>query len=122
MPEPTTAVRRPLPPPLDFPYPPCSICGNDTSYEEGFYCAPCGASWPSEGAPEGEWDEEPNAEQCPSEHRPWAAEKYAGMPALHQMVYRCSLDAGHADAGRGADRHVHPDWQDGWTDTEAVTQ
>jgi hypothetical protein len=111
---------RPLPPPLEFPIPPCSICGEECQLDENFYCPMCGATWPTEGAPEGEWNDEPKADQCPSEHRPWAAEKYANIPILRAKVYRCVLDAGHADAGRGADRHLHPEWQDGWTDAEAV--
>lgn len=116
---PAETLRRPLPPPLDFPYPPCSVCGEDTTFEEVFYCAPCGASWDEHGAPEGEW-EDPAAEQCPSTHRPWAGEKYANIPILREKVYRCALELGHAEAERGAKRHIHPEWQDGWTDAEAA--
>lgn len=114
-------MSRPLPPPLEFPYPPCSICGEDVQLEDNsFFCAPCGASWPTEGAPEGEWDDYPAAEQCPSEYRPWADEKYANIPILREKVYRCALDVGHIEADRGAGKHMHPEWQDGWTDKESA--
>lgn len=113
-------MSRPLPPPLDFPYPPCSICGEECHLtDDTFTCPACGASWPTVGAPEGEWTDNPDAAQCPSTYRPWADAKYAGIPILHFQTYRCALDYGHADADRGAGRHVHPEWQDGWTDKEA---
>lgn len=116
----TPAETRPLPPPLDFPYPPCSICGEECQLEDNsFRCAPCGASWPTDGAPEGDWDE-PKAQPCMSTYRPWAAQRYADMPILHQQVYRCALEAGHVAAERGAAKHVDPEWRDGWTDKEAM--
>jgi len=109
--------KRPLPPPLDFPYPPCSICGEECLLESGFYCPMCGASWPTTGAPEGDW-EEPAAERCPSTIRPWVSNRF--YPSLQGLVYRCVLDVGHTEAERGAERHRHPDYSDGWTGDEEV--
>lgn len=38
------------PPELDFPYPPCSVCGLDTWHDgDGFRCDECGISWSNNG-------------------------------------------------------------------------
>lgn len=113
-------MSRPLPPPLEFATPPCSICGKSTEYEDGsFYCYDCLACWPSEGAPEGEWYEDPGRllDQCPSVMRPWADSVI--YQRLRDRSYRCVLDAGHLEGERGTDRHRHPEWSEGWTDKQA---
>lgn len=110
-------MSRPLPPPLEFPYPPCSICGEECQLEGSWYCPACGADWPTEGAHlyDGTWDE-PKAEQCTSVIRPW--DDSERFPDLKDIEYRCILDEGHLHAGRGSELHQHPEWYDGWKDTD----
>lgn len=116
-------MPRPLPPPLEFPYPPCSICGTECElHDNSFYCIACDAGWPTEGAPEGYWWVNDETEQCPSTYRPWKAQEYAYLGLLCETVHRCILEAGHLDAGRGADKHMHPGWADGWTDKDAEAE
>lgn len=111
-------MTRQPPPPLEFPYPPCSICGEECQLDDYWYCPSCGASWPTEGAHlyDGEWTE-PKAEQCLSQIRPWEHEER--FPNIRDTEYRCVLEDGHRNDGRGADLHRHPEYCDGWKDTDA---
>ena len=101
------ATKRPMPPPLEPRCPPCSICGEDTHYEDGFICEPCGAAWDSENYNHdaGEWID--GETQCP-----WALAYWrdsAEYPHLRDIVYRCLLTDGHEG------KHQHPDFIGGWT-------
>lgn len=103
-----TAISRPKPPPLEPRCPPCSICGEDTRYEDGFVCEPCGAAWDSENYnhDDGEWID--SGDQCP-----WALAYWrdsAQYPHLQNIVYRCLLTEAHAG------KHQHPDFIGGWDD------
>lgn len=105
----TSTNQRPAPPPLEPRCPPCSICGEDTTYEDGFVCEPCGASWDSENYHHepGQWlnGEEP---QCP-----WALAYWRDnttYPHLRDIVYRCLLTEAHEG------KHQHPDFIGGWDD------
>ena len=111
-----TDTKRPLPPPLEFRTPDCSICGEETVFEEGFYCENCQAAWDEHGAPEGEWYEDPKreAEQCPSIHRPYPDNANERLAAIE---YHCVLELGHAD--RDVPLHQAPDSWGGWKDSEA---
>lgn len=107
---------RPLPPPLAFDDPPCSVCGEGTHLEDGAYtCDRCGASWDAFTAADepGGWDGD-ETEQCPSQMRPYA-DQYRRLPeSMRGRTYRCALTVGHDK------RHLHPEWQRGWTNAEAV--
>lgn len=109
----TAAIpSRPAPPPLEHPLPPCPLCGEDTDYDDGFYCAPCGASWDSDRSHldgYSSWDD-PDAEQCPATVRPWADS--IRYPTLAGVVWRCLLTVGH-DGGRHASGEG-----DIWTDAD----
>lgn len=103
---------RPAPPPLEHPVPPCSLCGEETVYDDGFYCLDCEASWDSDLSHldgYSSWDD-PAAEQCPATVRPWAGS--TRYPALADTVWRCLLSTGHA-----GDRHCNGEGNS-WTDTE----
>ena len=108
-------MSRPVPPSLEFPTPPCSICGEDTEYDDGFHCPYCEAYWSKDGAPEGEWYA-PKAEQCRSVLRPW--EDRPEYPTIQDTEYRCFLEEGHRELDRGAVLHRHPEEYGGWKDTD----
>lgn len=106
--QPTTS-QRPKPPPLEPRCPPCSICGEDTTYEDGsFVCEPCGAAWGSEDYhyEPGEWTD--GGRQCP-----WALAYWRDnttYPHMRDIVYRCLLSEGHVG------KHQSPDFIGGWDD------
>jgi hypothetical protein len=107
-----TTPKRPVPPPLAFVPPNCSICGEETRVEDGYYCDNCEATWDYDGAPDGAWIEL-DAEQCPSIHKPYPNDTNERLAAIE---YRCLLEADHAN--RGVDTHQHPQSWDGWKDPE----
>lgn len=79
-------MGRPQPPPLEYQYPLCGICGHEvTSYDpDSFNCEGCDATWPTGASADGAWNE-PDAERCPSTH-------------YHEYLketFRCVLTAGH---------------------------
>ena len=85
---------------LEFPYPPCSLCGEDTYHDgDGLRCDPCGASWSSSGGG-GTWDE-PDALACPATHKPF---DYPGLDEKYENIRHhvkwCMLPAGHDDKHR----------------------
>lgn len=93
---------RPAPPELEFPYPPCSLCGEDTYHDgDGFRCDPCGASWGDRG--EGWWDE-PDLPACPASYKPFdrpdLEEKYEG---IRHHAFRCILPVAHVGKHRDRD-------------------
>lgn len=106
-------IKRTPPPPLEFRTPPCSICGEDTDYEDGFVCNECGAYWDADNAHlnKGEWHD-PDATQCTSVLTPWPNDT---NPALREVRYRCILADDHEP-----DKHRHPEWYDTWADKKAV--
>lgn len=109
----TPVPSRPAPPPLEHPLPPCPLCGEDTDYDDGFYCVDCGASWDSDLSHlEGYsyWDE-PSAGQCPATVRPYAGS--INYPDLDGLVWRCLLTICHE-----SDRHRNGEGDD-WTDAYA---
>lgn len=67
--DPIHTGTRPPPPELEFPYPPCSLCGGATDYDDGFRCRPCGVSWSNDGR-DGSWDE-PELKVCASTNKPF---------------------------------------------------
>lgn len=85
---------RPAPPELEFPYPPCSLCGGGTEYDEGFFCRSCGAQWDSSGR-NGGWDE-PDLKACGATRKPFdrpdLAPEHEGI--RHHMDY-CIREEGH---------------------------
>ncbi|WP_027933713.1 hypothetical protein [Amycolatopsis thermoflava] len=87
--EPKTTRRVP-PPPIEHRAPDCSICGEETHWDDGgFGCEDCGAWWPEEavGREEpGEWNDE-DERQCR-----WVIQPYADHPVherLRPFTYRC---------------------------------
>ena len=61
---------RPSPPELEFPYPPCPLCGEDTYHDgDSFRCDPCGAHWADNGA-SGAWME-PHLKVCGATRKPF---------------------------------------------------
>lgn len=93
--------KRPTPPELDFPYPPCSICGEDTYHDgDSFRCDPCGAIWSGTGP--GEWME-PELEVCGATRKPFDRDylepKYEKL--RHYLDY-CIREKGH-DGPHGGD-------------------
>jgi len=108
------AAPRPLPPPLEHPLPPCSLCGETVEYDGGhFYCEACGCSWDSDGSHldgQSSWDN-PTLEQCPATVRPYMGSiKY---PRLADVVLRCLKSESHAGVHRDLDGG---DWTDNDTD------
>lgn len=85
---------RATPPELEFPTPPCSICGEGTHWDEGFRCDPCGASWNDAGQ-DGLWDE-PNARRCTATSKPFdrpgLAPEHEG---IRHHISHCTLAADH---------------------------
>lgn len=110
---PETPASRPLPPPLEFPPPPCTICGDDCDYDDGWFCVPCGISWDEPAHHNnGAWDE-PDKPQCTSRWSPYQGLMYDAYPALKATTYRCRRTDGHDG------NHVAPDSLQPWTDKEA---
>lgn len=88
---------RPLPDNLNFENPPCSLCGLETIFDEGYACYGCGIWWDNNGeSPEwiASWDDM-SSEECSSVH------------PLHDDE-RCLLTAGHDLIHRGMWR----EWND----------
>lgn len=79
--DPIHTGTRPAPPELEFPCPPCSLCGEDT-YHNGdcFRCDDCGAHWGGNGP--GGWDE-PGLPVCTSTNKPF---DYPGLSAEHESI------------------------------------
>jgi len=85
---------RPEPPELEFPYPPCSMCGEGTYHDgDGFCCDPCGAYWSGNGP--GGWSD-PDIKACPSTCKPFDR---PGLAAEHESirhhVNHCMRAGGH---------------------------
>lgn len=95
--------RRELAPPLEFPLPPCPVCGRTVDLGEIFSCGYCKVTWPVKLAHlrDGRWDN-PDTPQCASAYR-------EGICSYH-----CILDAGHTG------KHRHPDLQEGWLTEQQV--
>jgi uncharacterized Zn ribbon protein len=108
--------QRPLPPPLVPRAPDCSICGQETEFQDGWECPHCGAYWSDDNRAyeePGEWYDE-SLPRCESIHRPY--EKYANseldnLRELRWVQYRCILELGHKDGSK----HIHPECVLGWT-------
>ena len=68
--DPIHTGTRATPDDLKFPYPPCSLCGEDTYHDgDGFRCDDCGAYWSNTGTG-GQWDED-DAPACTVTHKPF---------------------------------------------------
>lgn len=98
--------ERPEPPELEFPYPPCSMCGEDTYHDgDGFRCDPCGAYWGERGA--GSWME-PGLKACGATRKPFdrgdLEPKYEGI--RHHKDY-CIREAGHDGSHRA---NAYSEW------------
>lgn len=101
----TAKPSRVLPPPLEHHAPDCSICGKETSWEDGqLGCYDCGAWWDEKSVGQdtpGEWGDDED-EQCRWVIQPYAhAEKY---PDLQPMTFRCVKGEGHNEGDD--DRHI----------------
>lgn len=94
---------RPTPPGLEFPYPPCSLCGEDTYHDgDGFRCDPCGASWSSSGC-DGLYDE-PEVPACAATYRPHDRPDLGSeFERIRNFVNRCNLPADHDGKHRDDD-------------------
>lgn len=78
--------RMPIPP-LAPRMPDCTLCGEETVFEEGWVCEDCKVHWPAsfDLLPGSTEDFEPRP-QCPAEHEPsWGKGRR----------YRCAREAGH---------------------------
>ena len=97
-----TSSDRPKPPPLEARAPDCSLCGVETSYDDGFVCESCEAYWPVDFHlhDHGEWHD-PGEEQCGATTRPWADSVH---DILRDKAYRCWLAVGHAGEHAGVDQ------------------
>lgn len=100
---------RPPPPELEFPYPPCSLCGEDTDCEdESFVCRPCGAYWDRSGQ-RGSWDE-PKLRACGATRKPFDRDdldpKYESI--RHHKDY-CIREKDHDDKHRA---DPYSEWED----------
>lgn len=100
-----TKPRRVLPPPLEHHAPDCSICGKETSWEDGqFGCYDCGAWWDEKSVgqdEQGSWGDE-DEDQCR-----WVIQPYANNekhPEIQSMTFRCVKADGH-DSGED-DEHI----------------
>lgn len=92
--DPIHTGTRPAPPELEAPYPPCSMCGKGTDWDDGFYCTPCGASWSDVGR-EGSWDE-PELSACTSTHKPFdRPDLGAEHEGIRHHVEHCQREDGH---------------------------
>lgn len=99
-------TTRPAPPPLEHPLPPCSICGETTEYDGGFYCTPCGTSWDSELSHldgHSSWGD-PVLPQCPATIRPWLG--HPRYPLLSETTYRCLRSEDHKGLHHGQDSSI----------------
>jgi hypothetical protein len=86
--------ERPLPPPLEFPFPPCSVCGEDCDHDgASFCCLNCNCSWPSKSPhlDEGEWDED-DEEQCDATDQPYLNSEHK---SVKEKTFRCIRTKGH---------------------------
>lgn len=107
------AEPRPLPPPLEARCPDCSICGEETSYQDdGFACERCGCWWPELLGHEssGEWlDDE--AAQCEVTVQPYLENTWVkDEDERKHKTYRCVRDADHLDSPFDEGReHANPD-------------
>ena len=97
---------RTLPPPLEHHAPACSICGKETSWEDGqFGCYDCGAWWDEKSVGQNEpgaWGDD-EEQQCR-----WAIQPHANnekYPDLQSMTFRCVLADGHDQAIKD-DEHI----------------
>lgn len=86
---------RPDPPELEFPYPPCSLCGKDTYHDgDSFVCDPCGAYW-SSNTGRGSWME-PDLKVCASTHTPFdRPDLGAEHESIRHHVAHCMREDGH---------------------------
>lgn len=109
----THTGTRHAPPELEFPYPPCSICGEDTNNEgDGFFCEACGVSWSNDGR-NGSWDE-PETKACTSTHKPFDRDDLASEnEKIRHFVKHCIFDLDH-DGDHDAGDYTT------WTDDQAV--
>lgn len=104
---------RPAPPGLEFPFPPCSVCGKTTDHDgDGFYCSDCGISWGEMG--EGRWDD-PEEKACLSAFKPFDRDNLAPEheKIRHHIVW-CFQSLDHAGKHRSDEFTT-------WTDEQAVS-
>lgn len=101
---------------LEFPPPPCPICQEDLTYDDGWTCWSCRASWDSQGQ-EGDWHA-PGL-RCGSVHRP-----YKNEPAtdLENYTVHCIWAKGHGDGNAAAGPDLHGDGDYSWTCEEAEVE
>ena len=106
--DPIHTGTRAAPPELEFPYPPCSLCGEDTDYDDGFYCSPCGASWSTEGR-DGDLVD-PDLKVCPSTHKPFdRPDLGAEYESIRHHVNHCIREDGHDGKHRS---DIYSEWGD----------
>lgn len=103
---------RPSPPDLEFPYPPCSVCGKDTYHDgDSLRCDPCGISWRDSGQ-SGEWDEM-DAIRCPSSFKPHDHPRLSPEhESVRHFLNHCIREEGHEG------KHRSNEWTE-WTDDKA---
>lgn len=96
------ANTRPAPPPLQPRYPDCSLCHEETRYEDdGYACERCDAWWPERvtGAEPGDWHD-PDAPQCVETVKPYLDNTWIkDDDPRKEREFRCLLDAGHYEPG-----------------------
>lgn len=84
------AVSRQAPPPVEHRAPVCSMCLEETHYDDGWVCEHCSAYWSSDGDT-GSWMND-DVEQCGGVLQPF-------LKSVHENIrtheYRCLLDVDH---------------------------
>lgn len=105
----TEQPTRPVPPPLEWRCPDCSVCGNETKCVEAgcFECRSCAITWTSDG--EGEWDE-PDEERCAETVQPWLDNTWIkDDDERKHKEFRCVLAAGHDEDEDNLTPHANPE-------------
>lgn len=84
----TTMTTAPDAPDLEYQCPPCSLCGKETTFNDGLDCDDCGARWDETGAFSGYmWgDDSPESVRCEAE-----------VQVDDTGVHRCLKTEGHID-------------------------
>lgn len=131
----TDTAARPAPPALEYPFPPCSVCGESTNHDgDDLYCDSCGIYWPDEGGP-GVWTSDGDGVpgiQCTSTIAPYLYSPTA-PEGIRDFRFRCALDHNHVDSPApvrdtyglmGPDRRIHCSTDhsgNSWHDDERAT-
>lgn len=100
------------PPDLEFPPPPCPLCGEDCGFDDGPYCEACGVYWRPDGTA-GRWDE-PALKVCPSTYKPFdRADLSPEHERFRHHVVHCILALDH-------DQRHRSDASTAWADHQEV--